>query len=89
MKKCKIRLQGDKEIVEQVRAYLLKNHPGLILSTPRQGTNPLCFRPLECADNQKYSSYGYIEFHWIGPKRQREKKRKTNHDLKGAKNEEM
>ena len=70
MKKCKIRLQGDREIVEKVRAYLLKNHSGLILSTPRKGTNP------KYAHDQKYSSYGDIEFTSLGPKIQKEKKRK-------------
>ena len=70
MKKCKIRLQGDREIVEKVRAYLLKNHPGLILSTPRKGNNP------KYDHDQKYSSYGDIEFTSLGPKTQKEKKRK-------------
>jgi len=54
--KIKIRLQGSKEEVEFLRTYLLKKHPGLILGAAREGTNP------KYAGNQKWSSYGDIEF---------------------------
>ena len=54
--KIKIRLQGTEEEVEFLRKYLLKKHPGMIMGSPREGTNP------KYDGNQKWSSYGDIEF---------------------------
>jgi hypothetical protein len=70
MRSIKIRIQGDEATVTLVRAYLLNCHKGLILGTPRKGTNP------KYDDNQKYSSYGDIQFTILGEKRQSEKTRK-------------
>ena len=70
MKTCKIRIQGNKETVEHVLNYLLSVHPGMVLSKPREGTNP------RYDGNQQYSSYGDIQFSTLGKKIQKEKKRK-------------
>ena len=41
MSKVKIRLMApSKNEVEKLRRHLLKKHPQLILSNPRQGSNP-------------------------------------------------
>jgi len=54
--KVKVRIQGTKAEVEKLRRHLLKKHPQLILSSPREGTNP------RYADNQKWASYGDYQF---------------------------
>jgi hypothetical protein len=70
MRSVKIRIQGDETTVKLVKSYLLDCHEGLVLSTPRKGTNP------KYDDNQQYSSYGDIKFSILGEKRQSEKTRK-------------
>tara|TARA_Y100001963_G_scaffold135554_1_gene197221 strand:+ start:272 stop:529 length:258 start_codon:yes stop_codon:yes gene_type:complete len=62
----KIRLQGDESSVAAVRRYLLKHHPGLILASVREGTNP------KYAGNQKFSAYGNIQFSTAAPKFKRD-----------------
>lgn len=75
--KCKIRLQGTASEVEAMRKYLLKFHPGLILGAPREGTNP------KYDGEQKWSSYGDIEFTVTHP---RFKKEEVKRKRKGQKN---
>ena len=57
--KVKVRLQGNKEDVERLRKHMLKHHPQLIMSKPREGTNP------KYDGRQKWSSYGDYEFNKI------------------------
>jgi hypothetical protein len=54
--KVRIRLQGTKAEVTRLRKHLLKSHPQMILSNPREGTNP------KYAGRQKWSCYGDYEF---------------------------
>jgi len=54
--KVRIRLQGSEKEVERLRKHLLKNHPQMILSKPREGTNP------RYAGRQKWACYGDYEF---------------------------
>ena len=61
--KVKVRLQGSKKDVEKLRKHLLKKCPQLILSKPREGTNP------KYDGNQKWSSYGD---YWFGKIRRRQ-----------------
>ena len=62
----KVRLQGDPEMVEELRQLLLTAHEELVLGRPREGTNP------KYAGNQQWSSYG----NWkINTKRQRRSKK--------------
>lgn len=74
--KCKIRLQGSAAEVEATRKYLLKFHPGLILGGAREGTNP------KYDGEQKWSSYGDIEFMVSNP---RFKKEEVKRKRKGTK----
>lgn len=60
--KVKVRLQGTKAEVEKLRKHFLKKHPQLILSKPREGTNP------KYEGRQKWSAYGD---YWFGKIRQR------------------
>ena len=60
--KVKVRLQGSKKDVEKLRKHLLKKCPQLILSKPREGTNP------KYDGKQKWSSYGD---YWFGKIRRR------------------
>jgi len=52
----KVRLQGNKKDVDKLRKHFLKKHPQLILSNPREGTNP------KYAGNQKWAAYGDYKF---------------------------
>jgi len=54
--KVRIRLQGTKAEVTRLRNHMLKKHPQMILSKPREGTNP------KYAGRQKWSCYGDYEF---------------------------
>jgi hypothetical protein len=57
LSKVKIRLMAEsKNEVEKLRRHLLKKHPQIILSNPRQGSNP------KYAEKQKWFSYGDYEF---------------------------
>jgi len=53
--KVKIRLSGTKKEVARLRKHLLKNHPQMILSNPREGSNP------KYANNQMWFCYGDYE----------------------------
>lgn len=59
--KVKVRLQGTKEEVERMRSKLLQDHPELILSKPREGSNP------KYEGNQKWASYGDFHYFWTPP----------------------
>ena len=61
--KVKVRLQGTKAEVEKLRKHFLKKHPQMILSKPREGTNP------KYANNQKWASYGDYQFGVIRKRR--------------------
>ena len=54
--KVRIRLQGDKRSIDRLRLHLLKKHPQMIMSKPREGTNP------KYAGRQKWACYGDYEF---------------------------
>tara|TARA_R110000737_G_C14230310_1_gene422759 strand:+ start:243 stop:437 length:195 start_codon:yes stop_codon:yes gene_type:complete len=54
--KVRVRLQGTKKEVDRLRKHLLKNNPQMILSKPREGTNP------KYDGNQKWACYGDYEF---------------------------
>lgn len=54
--KVRVRLQGTKAEVTRLRNHMLKSHPQMILSKPREGTNP------KYAGRQKWSCYGDYEF---------------------------
>ena len=56
MMKVRIRLQGSEKEVERLRTHLLKKHPQMIMSKPREGTNP------KYAGRQKWACYGDYEF---------------------------
>jgi hypothetical protein len=62
----KVRLQGDKELVDKLRELLLTAHEELVLGKPREGTNP------KYAGNQQWASYGNFKFN---TKRQRRSKK--------------
>lgn len=61
--KVKVRIQGNEEEVQALRAILLNRCPELILGKPRRGTNPK-YEP-----NQKYASYGDFQFHTVRRRR--------------------
>ena len=61
--KVKVRLQGTKEEVEKLRKHFLKKHPQLIMSKPREGTNP------KYEGRQKWSCYGDYQFGVIRQRR--------------------
>ena len=61
--KVRIRLQGTQKEVEKLRKHLLKNHPQMILSRSREGTNP------KYAGRQQWSCYGDYEFNKIRRRR--------------------
>ena len=64
MTKVKVRLQANtKEDCEKLRKHFLKKHPQMIMSKPREGTNPK-YEP-----NQKYASYGDFQFHTVRRRR--------------------
>lgn len=52
----KIRIQGTEQEVTFMRNILLKTHMNLILSKPREGTNP------KYDGNQKWSCYGDFKY---------------------------
>jgi hypothetical protein len=54
--KVKVRLSGTKAEVTRLRKHLLKKHPQMILSNPREGSNP------KYAGNQQWFVYGDYEF---------------------------
>ena len=61
--KVKVRIQANtKAECEKLRRHFLKLHPQLIMSKPREGTNP------RYEGRQKWSAYGDYQF---GKKRQR------------------
>lgn len=61
--KVKVRLQGTKAEVEKLRKHFLKKHPQMIISKPREGTNP------KYAGNQKWACYGDYQFGAIRKRR--------------------
>lgn len=61
--KVKVRLSGSKKEVERLRKHMLKNHPQMILSSPREGTNP------KYAKNQQWFCYGDYEFNKVRQRR--------------------
>lgn len=61
--KVRIRIQSkNKKDLERIRRKLLKDHPQVILSQPREGTNP------KYDGRQAWSCYGD---YWIGHIRRR------------------
>jgi len=61
--KVRIRIQSrNKKDLEKMRNHLLKKHPQMILSKPREGTNP------KYEGRQAWSSYGD---YWFGHIRRR------------------
>jgi len=64
--KVRVRIQSrNKADLERIRRKLLKDHPQMILSKPREGTNP------KYDGRQAWSSYGD---YWIGHIRRRRTK---------------
>ena len=61
--KVRIRLQGTKSEVDRLRKHLLKKHPQMILSKPREGTNP------RYEGRQKWACYGDYQFNKIRRRR--------------------
>ena len=61
--KVKVRLQGTKAEVEKLRKHFLKSHPQMIMSKPREGTNP------RYEGNQKWACYGDYQFGVIRKRR--------------------
>jgi hypothetical protein len=61
--KVKIRISGTKKEVMRLRKHLLKNHPQMIMSNPREGTNP------KYKDNQQWFCYGDYEFNKVRRRR--------------------
>jgi hypothetical protein len=61
--KVRVRIQSrNKGDLERLRRHLLKNHPQMILSKPREGNNP------NYAGRQAWSCYGD---YWFGKIRRR------------------
>jgi len=57
MSKVKVRLMAPtKKEVERLRTHMLKKHPQMILSKPREGSNP------KYQSAQKWFVYGDYEF---------------------------
>ena len=54
--KVRIRLQGSEAEVNRLRNHMLKSHSQMILSKPREGTNP------KYEGRQKWACYGDYEF---------------------------
>ena len=64
MTKVKVRLQANtKEDCEKLRKHFLKKHPQMIMSKPREGTNP------KYEGRQKWSCYGDYQFGVIRQRR--------------------
>ena len=64
MTKVKVRLQANtKEDCDKLRKHFLKKHPQMIMSKPREGTNP------KYEGRQKWSCYGDYQFGVIRQRR--------------------
>ena len=59
--KVKVRIQGSEEECKLMRRKLLADYPELILSKPREGSNP------KYEGNQKWACYGDFHYFWTPP----------------------